>query len=360
MRDMAIDPAAPEPDDEVAGDQQIVQREIVAVGASAGGVEALRELVANLPPELPAAVLVVMHVLPTGTSMLPAILGRAGRLPCSGARNAEKLERGHIYVAPPDHHLLVLDGRVQLSHGPRENGHRPALDTLFRSVARTYGTRSIGVVLSGTLDDGAAGLRMIRARGGATIAQDPEEALYSGMPQSAIDNGAVAHVSKISEMADLICTLIEEPVEQVDAVAGNPGGEADFGPTLDMADVTSPVDGDLTPLTCPECGGALWEHQEGHLVRFKCHVGHAYSAESMQALQGNALEAALWSALRSLQERQNLFERMARRTAHSPGTSARFQQKARDVSAHAEAIRQTIAELGGTSTAAGEPSEPAA
>jgi two-component system, chemotaxis family, protein-glutamate methylesterase/glutaminase len=350
---MASEPA------EARSGQQVVQREVVAIGASAGGVEALRQLVAGLPRELPAAVLVVMHVLPTGKSMLPAILQRAGALPCSGARHGEAVERGHIYVAPPDYHLLAADGNVQLSHGPRENGHRPALDPLFRSVARSWGERAIGVVLSGTLDDGAAGLRMLHDRGGTTIVQDPEDALYSGMPQSAIDTGAATHVVTIAEMADLVCTLIDEPVERLELAADNPG-ERKPTPTLDTADVTAVQDGDLTPLTCPECGGALWEHQEGDLIRFKCHVGHAYSAESMQTGQGRSLEAALWSALRSLQEREDLFRRIARRTAKSPSTSTRFEQKASEVADHAEAVRRTLADLGSTPVETDEASEPAA
>ena len=259
---------------------EALQREVVAIGASAGGVEALRQLAASLPPELPAAVLVVLHVLPTGTSVLPHILGRAGPLPAGSARHGERLERGRIYVAPPDHHLLLWDGRVQLTHGPRENGHRPSLDPLFRSAARAYGERVIGIVLSGTLDDGTAGLRMIHEVGGATIAQDPEEALYPGMPRSAIDNGAADHVVRMPEMADLICMLIDTPIEP----RPDPPDEPDAalpGPSLDIADTRAARWGEPSGLTCPECGGALWEQQEGDLVRFRCHVGHAYSPESM-------------------------------------------------------------------------------
>jgi two-component system, chemotaxis family, protein-glutamate methylesterase/glutaminase len=336
------------------------QREIVAMGASAGGVEAAGKLVAGLPPELPAAVLMVLHVLPTSTSMLPAILERAGDLPATSARHGERLERGHIYVAPPDHHLLVFDGRAQLSHGPRENGHRPALDPLFRSVARSYAERAIGIVLSGTLDDGAAGLRMIRSQGGATIAQDPTDALYPGMPKSAIENGAAEHVATIAEMADLVCRLIDRPIDRAAATAGE--GEPVPEPSLDLADLAPAKEGEPSGLTCPECGGALWEHQEGELIRFKCHVGHAYSPESMQTEQSRALEAALWSALRSLEERQDLFVRMARRSrSASPDTAARFESNAEEVAVHAQAIRRTIAELGRAPAAdAGEPAEPAA
>lgn len=332
-------------DADAAPEAKPIQREVVAVGASAGGVEALRQLVAALPPELPAAVLVVIHVLPTGRSMLPKILERTGELAATSAKHHDQLARGHIYVAPPDHHMLAVDGRLRLSHGPRENGHRPAVDPLFRSVARAYGPRAIGVVLSGTLDDGTAGLQMIRQRGGATIVQDPSDALYPGMPQSAIDNEAAEHVVKISDMAALVCKLIDTPVppEQPPLETEVPAAAV---PTLDIAEPMNPRDGELSALTCPECGGALWEHQDGELVRFRCHVGHAYSPESMQTEQGRALEAALWSALRSLEERQDLFRRMARRSAGSADTAARFERKVAEVESHADAIRRTIAELG--------------
>lgn len=323
-----------------ASDAQPIQRDVIAIGASAGGVEALGQLAAGLPQELPASILIVMHVLATSRSMLPKILERAGSLPASSARHGEQLARGHIYVAPPDHHLLAVDDRLMLSRGPRENGHRPALDPLFRSVARAFGQRAMGIVLSGTLDDGTAGLSMIRERGGATIAQDPDDALYAGMPRSAIENGAAEHVARISEMADLVCRLVDTPIAARETSPEVPGH------SLDIAERGDARDGELSGLTCPECGGAIWEHQEGEIVRFKCHVGHAYSPESMQTEQGRALEAALWSALRSLEEREDLFRRMARRAAAPAESIARFERKAAEVANHAEAIRRTIAELG--------------
>ena len=176
--------AAPAPPPEA---EPVVQRDVIAVGTSAGGVQALQELVAQLPPELPASVLVVLHLMPHAHSVLADILDRAGPLPATPAREGERLERGHVYVAPPDFHLLLRGDAVHLSAGPRENGHRPAIDTLFHSVARAYGPRAIGVVLSGTLDDGTDGLRMIKEHGGATVVQDPEDAAYPEMPASAID-----------------------------------------------------------------------------------------------------------------------------------------------------------------------------
>jgi two-component system chemotaxis response regulator CheB len=330
------------------------QRDIVVVGASAGGVEALGKLVAHLPQELPASILVVLHVLSTGTSVLPSILARAGALPATGARHDERIQRGHIYVAPPDHHLLLDGHRILLTHGPRENGHRPAVDPLFRSAARAHGDRVIAIVLSGTLDDGTAGLRLVRQLGGTTVVQDPADAMYGGMPRSAIDHGAADYVVDVADMADVVCELIDTPLEPTPA-APKVALADPVPPSLETAD-SSELKGQPSGLTCPECGGALWEQQEGELVRFRCHVGHAYSAESMQAEQGVALEAALWSALRSLEERADLFRRLARRSARYQGTATRFEHKAADVTHHADAVRHTIAELG-RATAAPTPGE---
>jgi two-component system chemotaxis response regulator CheB len=331
----------PQPGSDTGGPQ----RDLTVMGASAGGVQALAEVVAGLPLEFPGAVLVALHVLPTGTSVLPQILERAGRLPAATAKHGEHLEQGRIYVAPPDYHLLVWEGRIQLSRGPRENGHRPAIDPMFRSAARTYGQRVIGVVLSGTLDDGTAGMRAIKESGGTTIAQDPRDALYSGMPQSAIDHGTADHVIPAGAIADRMCDLVGAPLP----ARAETGAHASAGPppeiTLSLADSRNPREGHATGLTCPDCGGTLWAHEEGDLLRFRCHVGHAYSTESMQSEQSRVLESALWSALRGLEEQADLFRRVARR---SPGSSTarRFEQRAAEASHHADAIKNTILTLG--------------
>jgi two-component system, chemotaxis family, protein-glutamate methylesterase/glutaminase len=318
------------------------QRDIIVIGASAGGVETLAALVGGLPAELPAAVFVVLHLLPTAHSVLPDILDRAGPLPAGPAASGDEIERGRIYVAPPDHHLLLMPNGIQLTRGPRENGHRPAVDPLFRSAARAYRERVVGVVLSGALDDGTAGLRMVKRMGGATVAQDPGDAAYPSMPASAIANDSVDCVAAIAEMPDLLCRLVDASIEIPARSDADDGAYAVASP--DRSD-DEPTNGDLTGLTCPECGGALWEHlDEDGYVRFKCHVGHAYSPDSLEAAQSAGLEMALWSALRTLEERGDLFRRLARRA----GTASRhrFEARAAEIARHAELLRQSIQRLG--------------
>ena len=335
---------APSPADKPASPGAAVQRDIVVVGASAGGVEALGTLVPGLPPELPAAVFVVLHVSPGGTSVLPQILSRKTRLQVSSARDGEAIERGHIYVAPPDHHLLMEADRVVVTRGPRENGVRPAIDPLFRSAARAYGSRVIGAVLSGTLDDGTAGLKMIADAGGACLVQS--DAIYPSMPRHAQEYDSPLAVP-IAEMADAVCGMLDEPVsEPAGAAPSDNPGPTDAG---ERADDTDPRAGALTALTCPECGGALWEHQEGGVVRYLCHVGHSYAPDSLDAAQSDALEMALWAAVRSLQERGDLFRRLARRTH-----GERFEEKARTADEHAAVLRKLVTTFGREPGEAGE------
>ena len=189
----------------------MADHDIVVVGASAGGVEALTNLVAALPADLPASLFVVLHVPATGTSTLPDILSRSGPLPASHAKDGEPIEQGRVYVAPPDHHLLLRDDHVHLARGPRENGHRPAVDPLFRSAAWEHSTRVVGVVLSGALDDGTAGLLAIKARGGVAVVQQPEDALYAGMPNNAIEHVEVDHVLPAAAIAGMLARLAAEP-----------------------------------------------------------------------------------------------------------------------------------------------------
>jgi two-component system chemotaxis response regulator CheB len=319
-------------------------RDVVVIGASAGGLEALTALVATLPAGLPAALFVVVHIAPTATSMLPRILARRGRLAAVHPSDDDPIEPGTIYVAPPDHHLLLRRHRVRLTHGPRENGHRPAVDPLFRSAALHYGPRVIGVVLSGNLDDGSAGLAAIKARGGVALVQDPSEATFPGMPRSAVENVAVDACLPVADLGVEIARRVGERV----LVGGAVSDEMQI--ETDMAEIDAAAYGDIsehpgTPSVygCPDCGGVLWEIQEGDLVRFRCRVGHAYSADSLLAEQGEQLESALWAALRALEEERSLSERLAARARERGSVLApRFEERARDAATRSDLIRAVL------------------
>ncbi|MGL4621652.1 MAG: chemotaxis protein CheB, partial [Chroococcidiopsis sp.] len=288
--------------------------DIIVIGASAGGVEALSQLLSLLPADIPAAIFVVLHVPSEGYSILPKILNRAiakrqkqSSLKAIHPQDGEQIEYGRIYVAPPDLHLLVKRGSISLAHGPKENGHRPAVDTLFRTAARAYGQRVVGVVLSGTLDDGTAGLMAVKQRDGVAIVQDPKEAMYSGMPRSAIENVEVDRILPVAEMAALLVELARQPiVTKTAAISDDMEMEADMA-ELELNAMQNPDrPGTPSPYACPDCGGVLWELDEGRLMRFRCRTGHAYSTDSLLAAQSESLEDALWSALRALEEKAAL------------------------------------------------------
>jgi two-component system chemotaxis response regulator CheB len=300
----------------------------------------------GLPSDLHAAVFIVLHVPPDSYSILPMILNNSGPLRAGHAINGEAIERGRIYIAPPDHHLLVERERERVVRGPKENRARPAADPLFRSAAHAYGTRVVGVVLSGALDDGTAGLAAIKRRGGLTVAQDPEEALYPGMPRSARENVALDHCLPIAGIAPLLGRLASVPAKD-DAVYPMPEilkVETRIArlEESEMEDVEKI--GELSAFTCPECKGALWELRDGDLLRFRCHVGHAFSAESLVADQSEELENALWAALRSLEENAALSRRMAARAGERNHTFSvkQFEENARRVEQHAAVIRQAL------------------
>jgi len=317
---------------------------IVVVGASAGGVEALADLATSLPDDLPAAVFVVLHLPATGTSALPEILRRHGPLPAAHVRDGEPIQSGRVYVAPPDHHVVLRTGHVHLSRGPRENGHRPAIDPLFRSAAREYGTRVIGVVLSGTLDDGTAGLLAIKSRGGVAVVQDPEDALYTGMPGNALEHVQVDHVASAASMGKLLASLIANLAEPPPAPAlSDMQVEVEMeGFSLEAFEGTHP--GRPSGFSCPDCNGVLWQIQDGGLERYRCRVGHAWSPESLLTQQSEALEAALWVALRSLEERAALARRLAepaRRRGYSI-TATRFEEQAAEAQQAARLVRDLL------------------
>jgi two-component system, chemotaxis family, protein-glutamate methylesterase/glutaminase len=322
-------------------------RDIVVIGASAGGVEALGALVSELPGDAEIAVFVVLHIAPSGTSVLPAILQRRGRLPAAHAVNEEPLQRGRIYVAPPDHHLLVQRDAVRVHRGPKENGYRPAIDPLFRSAAHTYGRRVTGVILSGVLDDGTAGMAVIKRHGGRTLVQDPDDALYPMMPSSAIEFAEPDRILPAGELAAAIMEAAAEPVAAAPAEYTDPIlAEEDFI-EIDRGASDHPQDGRPSGFTCPECGGVLWETVEGGVPRFRCRTGHGFSVDSLLAQQSDSVEAGLWAALRALEERAAMTRRMASRfRSRGSRTSAqRFERQADAAVEQALVIRKALEQI---------------
>lgn len=317
---------------------------IVVVGASAGGVEALSQLVKALPKDFPAALLVVVHFPPNGFSLLPAILNRIGSLDAHHAIHGESIVPGRIYIAPPDQHLKVYDSVVQLNQGPKENGHRPAIDALFRSAAYACRQRVVGVVLTGTLDDGTAGLAVIKSQGGVVIVQDPEEALFPSMPLNAIEQVAVDYVLPLKAIASQIDQLARDSVEESTLVIPDNGTEAELVAQDKAALERGERPGTPSPFTCPDCGGVLWELREGNLLRYRCHLGHAYSPESMLLEQANGVEAALWSAMRALEEKAALARRMAVRAQEQNRFQSweQFIKQAEEAENHAAVLRKVI------------------
>lgn len=293
--------------------------DIIVIGASAGGVEALVTLASVLPANFPGAIFVVLHVPAESPSLMATILSRAGPVPACYPEDNTRIEPGHIYVAPPDYHLLLEKEHMRLVRGPKENRHRPAIDPLFRSAARVYGSRVVGVVLTGMLDDGTAGLLAIKRSDGIAVVQEPMEALYSSMPQSALEHVKIDYRVRLTEMGPLLEKLAQEPTLAKVPVA--PTKQAKEIQVVEMD--TFPLDekelaGRPSKFSCPECGGVLWEMQDGAFLRFRCRIGHALSAENALLAQSEHIEQALWSALKTLEEQGSLAGRMAQ-LAHGRG-----------------------------------------
>ena len=331
----------------------MTQRDIVVIGASAGGIQALTTLVAYLPPDFPASLMVVVHIPPYAVSRLPEILSRSGPLPATHAQHGEVIEPGRIYIAPPDRHLLVRSGWIELSRGPRENHSRPAIDPMFRTAARAYGRRTIGIVLSGALYDGSMGLLAIKTRGGMAIVQDPREAIVDSMPRRAIERAAADHILPVTEIASALTDLVQQPViaqggnSMVDTIDAEERLEEviaeDFA---EQANNERPEE--TTLFTCPDCGGVLWQGGDGPVLRFRCHVGHAFAPEVLLSQKSEELETALWSSLRLLKEKATLTLQLANRTRTSGNgktatqAAERIADQARLDERHAQVIQELL------------------
>lgn len=301
---------------------------MIAIGASAGGVEVLANMVQELPANLPASIFVALHTARDLRSTLPQLLNRRGRLPASHPLHGEPIAPGRIYVAPPDNHLYLRHGSVEIVRGPMENGHRPSVDALFRTASTAYGPRVIGVVLSGYQDCGTAGMMSIKARGGLSVVQDPATALASEMPQNVLDRVPVDHVVDPLELPGLLARLAAAP-----AGAGKEPGS--YVRQIEGAEIGSSVE-----VVCPICNGVLTEAQPGVFEHFRCHVGHAFSLESLVLEQSDQMERALWAAVRALEESAALSRRVAGRERGE--LQERFAERAGTQAEQAELIRQIL------------------
>jgi two-component system, chemotaxis family, protein-glutamate methylesterase/glutaminase len=340
--------------------------DIVVIGFSAGGIDPLCQLVADLPRDFPASLFVVHHFPPQSVSALPNIVNRAGSLRASQPVDGEAIAPGRIYIGRPDQHMLIRDGHIRLTRGPREHGHRPAIDPLFRTAARSHGSRVIGVILSGTLDDGTAGLLAIKDAGGLALVQDPKETAYPGMALSAIHHVPVDAVAPMAQLGLMIDRLSREPATEIrrsiprDSEIDPADPEPALVGTAALRENGPP--GQPSSFVCPECGGALWESERGGFLHFRCHVGHGYSAETLLANQSDTLEAALWTAVRSLEEKADLARRLAERTRHRGlhRSAERFASTAREAELGSSMIRAALlkAPVTRTLSAPAEPVEP--
>ena len=322
---------------------------IIVIGASAGGVDAVRFLAAALPADIAAILFVVLHI-GAHKSELPWLLNQLGPLRAVHPRNGDAILPGQIYVAPPDHHMLVEPGRVRLTKGPRENWARPAVDPLFRSAARSYGSDVIGIILTGGLNDGTAGLYEVNQRGGITVVQDPADAMNPSMPRSALDHVAVDHCLPLVELPSLLVRLVARRGTNVHLDRAHPADATSREVKPQRAkqqgkEMTAEYKLDQpVAVTCPDCGGALRRTELGTLTQFGCHIGHVYTAEVMVAAQFAAMEGFLGAAMRSLSERGELCRQMAEKlhTAENPAAGAQWDAAMREAKERTAALRQLL------------------
>ena len=311
---------------------------IIAIGASAGGVAALRSLVAGLPSTLSAPVVVVLHI-GAFRSELPALLNATGPVPAKHAEDGETILPGHIYVAPPDRHMIVADGRLRLLRGPKENCARPAIDPLFRSVAESYGPDAVGVILTGNLNDGALGLLEIKRLGGVAIGQDPNDADYPEMPTSAAEHVALDYCLPLADMPELLIELVDRKDGKEVVMPKTPSQLDGREPEIINAQT---FERPLT-VTCPDCGGALKRFEVGSMVKFGCHIGHTYTAEIMATAQFEEMEKIMRAAVRFLNERAEFCLQMAEHAeGHESGASGAWHAASRQALDRAYKLRDLV------------------
>lgn len=318
---------------------------IVVVGASAGGLAVLRQLVGSIPDAFDGAIFIVMHMSADAPSFLPDLLSQHASLPVTRAKDDEPIVGGHVYVARPDLHLLVDGKKVRLRNGPKENRFRPSIDALFRSAAYTYQSKAIGVVLTGYLDDGTSGLWAIKRLGGTSIVQHPDEAEFDSMPLNALNHVEIDHCVRVDEIAALLVDLSKtraEPAASADATELKQiEVEVRIASSANAFQEGILQFGEFTPFTCPECQGALVQLREGKLQRFRCHTGHAYSSSALLSGVTTAVGELLWQVTRGLEECVLLLESSGQRykDSHQPDVAEQFFQKARETEQRAKSVQ---------------------
>ena len=321
--------------------------DLLVIGASAGGVEALKRIAAGLPRDLAAAVMITMHLRGDFRSALAQIISNAGPPPADFAGDYQRIERGRIYIAPPDHHLLVCRDTLRLGHGPRENNARPAVDPLFRSAAVCCGPHTIGLVLTGYLNDGSSGLNAIKRCGGITVVQDPEDAAFPEMPRNAIRMTNADHVVSLVKIPDLLMRLVQVPEGEPGPVPQDIRLEADIAIAGHNGTECMEELGNRSVLACPDCHGVLWKIEDGDLTRYRCHTGHAYTEEALESGLREDVGRALGSALRALDDRIQLLREMERqaRERNRDWLAEEWADRANKVEAEAVVVRQTMGRL---------------
>ena len=321
---------------------QSKNRDIIVIGTSAGGLEALDSLIGQLPSDIRASIFIVQHMAPqnTGAALLHR-LGKHRSFHCALAADGERLRRGRIYISPADYHLLIKKDCIRVTKGARENRYRPAIDPMFRSAAATHGPRVIGVLLTGMLDDGTAGLVAVKKCGGVTVVQDPNDAAYPEMPRSALNSLKVDYCLPIAKMGEVLETLTKEAAGKPKAIPPDIQTEAAIAERVlsDVAQVNHI--GDQVPYNCPNCGGVLWKMAHADVHRYRCHTGHSFTAAALLTSQTEKIEETLWVSLRMFEERKNLLNNMARNEA---GASVKrsYAEQAQGTQIHIERIRAML------------------
>ncbi|MGN6438206.1 MAG: chemotaxis protein CheB [Agriterribacter sp.] len=319
---------------------------IIVMGASSGGFEAFKTIVQHLPSDFQPPLFLVWHMGPDIMGVLPRVLNNVNSIPAAHASDNETIRPNRIYIAPPDHHLLIEEGRVHITRGPKENRFRPAVDPLFRSAAYTYGHRVIGVVLSGALDDGTAGLWRIKFSGGLAIVQDPKDAEVASMPENALREVAVDYCVPVSEIAALLVKLSKDPVSDKKSFMKDETTktEIDIAAEKYTLQKGSLNIGELSPFTCPECHGVLSKIRDGNLTRFRCHTGHAFSVDSLMASLTEKIEEGLYSAIRGIDESVMLLNHIGDHyaEANQPKLAALYFKHAREAEQRSHLIRKAV------------------